>query len=245
MCCFSGIVKAVADTNIFARASKEGRQYLVYSMRIDADQKLAMILPIPVPKASKEDAVRFISLEKYPEFFADMAAGFPANKNGSGALSKDAGRGDLLKVVKVGSFDASFVPAVKDFGRLDERYRLPADVWDKLPMYKDFGFAVFQLSEGKQKVHPMAFEFPRANPKQLFFPTVHIHDGTVKAKADFDHFLFCQTSGREDLMDWKESPQPAKLFMKKIELAQGILEPDGHCYLRQLRGEMKNEDTVV
>ena len=41
MCCFSGTVDVVADTNIFARASKDGRQFLVYSMTFAAEADLA------------------------------------------------------------------------------------------------------------------------------------------------------------------------------------------------------------
>src|SRR5438132_11704040 len=77
MCCFSKTVKLVADTNIFARAAEQGRQYLVYSMKVGAAEDLAMILPIPVPPNPKEDAVHFINLEKYPEFFDDLRTGFP------------------------------------------------------------------------------------------------------------------------------------------------------------------------
>src|SRR5262245_17184670 len=86
MCCFSKSVQKVADTNIFARTSKDERQYLVYSMLLSAKDELAMILPIPTPKDSKEDAVKFISLEKYPEFFKDMLSGFPARDHSN---SKD------------------------------------------------------------------------------------------------------------------------------------------------------------
>jgi hypothetical protein len=245
MCCFSGKVQSVADTNIFARASKDVKQLLVYSMRLDTKAEVAMILPIPVPKASKEDAVRFISLEKYPDFFDEMRSGFPVLR-GRGH-SKDAGpslSAGALKVVEVGSFIASFVPSQKDFSRLDEKFRLPAGVWDKLPQYKDWGFAVFQLKKGDQKVHPMAFEFPRANPKALFFPTVHIHDGTVHPRAHFDHMLFCQINN-EVLHHWEESPQTAELFMKKLGESQGLVEPRRHVYRRILQGMMKNEDVVV
>src|SRR5215213_2908609 len=77
MCCFSQPVDYVAGTNIFARPAKGGGQYLVYSMSLKAGTDLAMILPIPTPKASKEDAVTFINLEKYPDFFDDMRSGFP------------------------------------------------------------------------------------------------------------------------------------------------------------------------
>ena len=77
MCCFSQPVDYVAGTKVFARPSKDYGQYLVYSMTLKAGSDLSMILPIPTPKASKENAVGFINLEKYPEFFDDMHNGFP------------------------------------------------------------------------------------------------------------------------------------------------------------------------
>jgi hypothetical protein len=248
MCCFSRPVRLVADTNIFARASKDGRQFLVYSMRLDAAEDLAMILPIPVPVKSPENAVRFINLEKYPEFFAHMRRGFPSPRppesKDRGAIKSEAKK-STLEVVNVGSFEASFVPSVADFDRLDDRFRLPSGVWDHLPQYRDFGFAVFKLKRGNQKVHPMAFEFPRARPNELFFPTVHIHDGTVKPQARFHHDLYCQRSGDESLMAWTESPGIASSFVKKMDAAQGIVDPDGHCYRREMRGVFANEDVKV
>ncbi len=248
MCCFSGQVQRVADTNIFARASAEGRQFLVYSMNFKADDAVAMILPLPVPKESKEDAVKFINLEKYEDFFADLNRGFPEPPTARpGSLDADAPLADpQLKVVEVGSFEASFVPAVKDFARLDKRFRLPDGVWEKLGAYNDFGFAVFKLKAGEQKVHPMAFEFPRSDPKQLFFPTVHIHDGKVHDKAGFDHALYCQVAEGHSLpmFDWRESPQHAVEFVN-IDKAKGIVEKNAHCYLRELRGRYKNADVIV
>lgn len=71
MCCFSGEVKAVTGTQIFARRAEPNRQYLVYAMRYDAPNDLAMILPLPVPSRPAENAVQFIDLLDYPEFFAD------------------------------------------------------------------------------------------------------------------------------------------------------------------------------
>lgn len=245
MCCFSGNVRLVADTNIFARGSKEGRQFLVYGMHVNAAEDLAMILPLPVPKKSAEDAVRFVNLEKYPNFFTDLNFGFPLPPT-----TKAAGRslvlGAKLKVVDVGGFEASFVPSISDFARLDERFRLPAEVWDQLPHYKAYGFAVFKLKHGDKRIHPMAFEFPRANPTTLFFPTVHIHDGKVHPQARFDHALYCQRARDEDfsLTDWMESPQPAKFFVK-TELAQGLVDGAEHCYRKQLYGTHKNADIVV
>jgi hypothetical protein len=248
MCCFSKHVELVTDTDIFARASKNEWQFLVYAMRFKAGEDLSMILPLPVPKDSKEDAVRFINLEKYPAFFDEMLSGFPIPGPAPGFVGgRPAIAANLpkLAVIEVGRFVASFVPTVADFSRLDERFRLPTEVWDKLPAYKHYGFAVFQLKKGDMKVHPMAFEFPRADPKKLFFPTVHIHDGEVHAKAAFDHMLFCQPSATDTIMDWQESPQPAELFMKNLDKAQGIVDPKGHCYRKILKGTFDNKDLWV
>jgi hypothetical protein len=216
-------------------------------MTLAAREDLAMILPIPVPKGSREDVVRFINLEAYADFFSDMRRGFPplmATAPAGRAVPLAAAK--KLAVVPVGSFEASFVPSSSDFARLDERFRLPSEVWQALPLYKDYGFAVFKLKNGEHKIHPMAFEFPRANPDHLFFPTVHIHDGKVHAKARFDHSLYCQRSAQESmhLTDWQESRQPAGLFMK-IDKAKGLLDPEEHCYLKELRGNLRNEDTLV
>jgi hypothetical protein len=245
MCCFSRPVDLVADTNIFARPGKGGRQFLAYSMRVKAGEDVAMILPLPTPKQSAEDAVKFLNLEKYPNFFDEMSSGFPVPA-AAGGRSKDAPTLSApkpdLKVVEAGSFVASFVPTVKDFGRLDKQFRLPEATWDALPQYKDWGFAVFQLKKGEKKVHPMAFDFPRADPKVLFFPTVHIHDGKVHDRAKFDHWLYCQGAAT---MRWAESPQPAGLFMKKLDQAYGIVDPEAHVYRRRLSGVLKNEDTYV
>jgi hypothetical protein len=247
MCCFSRAVERVADTKIFARSSKDGRQFIVYSMAISAKDDLAMILPLPVPKDSKEDDVKFINLEKYEDFFKDLEEGFPKPppppRNG-----KDDSHGSTrepLKVVEVGSFQASYVPTIKDFKRLDEQFRLPENVWEKLPQYSDSGFAVFKLKKGAKRIHPMAFEFPRANGKQLFFPTVHIHDGKVHDKADFDHMLYCQRARNETLPEqWEESPKLANTFVK-VDKAQNIVLADAHIYRHEMMGSLKNQDTVV
>jgi hypothetical protein len=251
MCCFSRHVELVSNTNIFARSSKEGRQFIVYSMSIQTKEDLAMILPIPTPSGSPDDAVRFINLKGYATFFADMPGGFPQPSRKSANQDIDSLK-PKLPVVDVGDFGASFVPTIKDFGRLDERFRLPDTAWDQLPRYRDYGFAVFKLKEGEakkqQKVHPMAFEFPRANPleKKLFFPTVHIHDGKVHPTAEFDHILYCQATGGETLPmnEWVESVILASQFLK-VDKTEGIVAGDSHVHVRAIRGKRKNEDILV
>lgn len=247
MCCFSGPVRDVADTKIFARAAERGRQWLAYQMTFLITTDLAMILPLPVPKATPDGAVRFIDLEGYPDFFDDLKSGFPQppSRSLSNGPVATAAAAAPLPVQQVGSFEASFVPSVRDFARLDARFRMPAGVWDRLPQYQSFGFAVFKLKKDARTVHPMAFEFPRADAGKLFFPTVHIHDGTVHAEAAFDHALYCQTQGHlSSLTDWRESPRPAGMFAD-IKRAKGLLEKDAHCYFKRLSGTHKNQDIVL
>ncbi|HKA06864.1 MAG TPA: hypothetical protein VKD71_06370 [Gemmataceae bacterium] len=270
MCCFSQPVELVSDTNIFAR-SVNGRQFLVYSMAYAAAADLAMVLPLPVPPNPPEDAVRFINLERYPTFFDDLCHGFPVMVTGS--LSADTGPLSLgapkLRVHDVGSFEASFVPRLEDFDRLDERFRIPRQVWDRLPAYRDYGFAVFKLkgrdprrpvgvlrrlfggapSGGLPKprqVHPMAFEFPRRNLDLLYFPTVHVHDRKIHPDAMFDHTLYCQSEPamEEYLQGWEKSYGQASAFMD-IDRAEGVVAPNHHCWRRPLVGRLENKDTLV
>lgn len=244
MCIFSRSVRSVSSTNIFARQSTKGYQYLVYSMSIEADKELAMILPLPVPPNPAEEAVNFINLEKYPEFFDEMKLGFPVPRT-RGLVYTKASKGiSKLKVEQVGLFEASFVPTLKDFDRLDERFKLSPDIWKKLPQYETYGFAVFKLKEskGEQKVHPMAFRFP-SKLDQLFFPTVHIHDGHVTKEADFDHCLYLQTY--KNTMGWTKSIDLASEFITNYSKSQRIIDPDSFVYQQQLEGLFENIDILV
>jgi hypothetical protein len=122
---------------------------------------------------------------------------------------------------------------------------MPADAWDKLKGYHDWGFAVFKLKPGKRTIHPMAFEFP-TRTKKLFFPTLHIHDGKVVDRAKFDHSLFLQAEpeGGVRLKGWEESPKVASDFMK-VSLTKGTVKANRHCYRKRIHGVRKNVDVVV
>jgi hypothetical protein len=218
-------------------------------MSIDAKEDLAMVLPLPVKPGTGEKGVRFIDLSDYKDFFLDLSREFPvppppASLDES-SLTKSS-RSQKLEVVQVGSFEASFVPTVKDFSRLDERFRLPAGTWNKLPQYSDFGFAVFKLKRGAGNIHPMAFSFPRRDTKALFFPTVHIHDGKVHEKADFNHALYCQPTEHEPLQtrEWEESTGNVGRVVK-VAKAKGIVDAQAHCYRKYLSGQLPNRDTLL
>lgn len=246
MCCFTGKVEEVKNTRIFARLGEHGNQVLIYQMSVNAPQDLAMVLPIPIKEGTKEDAVRFFDFSKYDRVFEDLWELFPVYNDSAGPFGyapQAAGRS--LKVVSVGAYDASFVPSISDFSRLDARFRLPEGVWAKLPGYADFGFAVFKLKTGRSQVHPMAFSFPTALAETVFFPTLHIHDGEVHAKETFDHILYLQGPATNLARGgWQESPGLA-VTKVKCGLTHGMIRPELHVYRQTMRGEFDNGDVVA
>ncbi|MCD6052099.1 MAG: hypothetical protein K0Q55_3517 [Verrucomicrobia bacterium] len=249
MCCFSGNVSFVNNTRIFARAEDSIRQFIVYQMAFGAKEDLAMILPLPVRHGSGEEAVRFINLKDYPDFFTKLNSGFPVPRSfsfGCGSSERLPPPAAALTVQEVGNYEASFVPTVADFSRLDERFRLKDNVWKKLPAYERHGFAVFKLKSGEHESHPMAFSFPRRQVSSIFFPTVHIHDGEVHEKAEFDHSLYCQPAAgtKLELRNWTESNSLAKSFVD-LNKSKGIVDGSQHCYRLSMQGKLNNVDVTL
>lgn len=261
MCCFSRPVRLVSATRIFARPLGGARQFLAYGMTVDIPEDLAMVLPVPVPPGSADDAVRFVDLSSCPSFLADLSDMFPTEyvypKGGFGFQQEPSRSAPKLVVHDVGDFEASFVPSQNDFGRLDERFRLPPGVFDELPRYADWGFCVFKLKPkrssgffglfeklgGKQTIHPMAFELPLRDPTKLFFPTVHVHDGKVHETALFDHDLFAQLGPeRESVEGWIRSAEPASDLPPG---AHAWVAPTEHVFKQGLHGSLANEDIYL
>ena len=249
MCCFSGSVRSVTNTRIFARILPDHRQALIYSMSLDTTRDVAMVLPIPVAAGSGEDAVKFINLEKYPGIFSDLESLFPESLpsfGGGGRTRSEPAAKAKLEVVRIGAFNGCFVPSIKDFSRLDEQFRLPTGVWEKVGNYTQYGFAVFKLRKGHAEVHPMAFSFPTALGPRLFLPTVHIHDGKVHPQADFDHVLYAQTliGYPPPRHRWAESQRLATPAIK-IGLAHSLFAADQHVFGLKLKGKMRNVDVIA
>lgn len=242
---FSGKIKEVSNTRIFARMVAPALQGLVYAMNVDTPTEVAMVLPLPVLVGSAEDAVKFIDLSKFPHFFASLDRGFDRELTRSASFGPPP-QSAPLKVHQVGSFEASFVPKMADFSRLDERFRLPDGALEKVGIYKDYGFAVFKFKAGNQKIHPMAMTFPSRFADRLFFPTVHIHDGEVHEKESFDHNLYaqCTQRGGRALLTWEESQGNAVVF-SQAGLSEGLIDATKHVYRLRLKGELKNEDQFL
>jgi hypothetical protein len=244
MCCFTGKVEAVKNTRIFARVGPNGNQVIIYSMALKSSRDVAMVLPVPVKPGSGENAMQFIDLSGYPSLFDDLFEGYagmnPFGESNSGARAVYK---EPLKVISVGAFDASYVPTIQDFSRLDVQFRLPDGAWSQLPAYEKFGFAVFKLKAGSALIHPMAFSFPTATPKEVFYPTMHIHDGKIHKRAAFDHTLYGQgiSSGEGG---WAESSSLAGQFVK-TRLTKLTVRSDLHIYRKSMVGTFTNGDVVV
>ncbi len=256
MCCFAGAAPAgwfrratlkVAGTEIFAR--RDGaEQMLAYSMRLSSRTDVAMILPLPVAAGAAagtvaDDALHFIDLHEYPQLFTDLDYCWnpPLTASRGRAVSGAIPQRRQLVVHNVGSFEASFVPTLRDFDRLDARFRLSDEVWAELPQYRDYSFAVFKLKAAElQQPHPMAFRFPTRDPERLFFPTVHVHDGRVHKKARFDHTLYYQ--GRPDGVG-QPSLMPVTTFVK-LDRTHGLVS-DAPVFRATLHGKLPNQDTWV
>lgn len=269
MCIFAQPVESVTKTNIFARLLPDGWQHLVYQMNFETRAKNAIILPLPVQlPASDENSLEFTSLKEYDTFFKDLDRLFPL------ALpDRPLARGGFdhaveskqstLRVQDVGDFVASFVPTISDFDRLDEQFRVPQESWDEIPVYSDYGFAVFQLKSLIGKTHPMAFKFKSRlavdRPGAIFFPTVHIHDGQVHKRERFDHTLYLQSPdfdaacGRyvqqarhvaDRATGYVRSKWAAARFCD-IGLSKSIMNPQGLVHRREMRAVLENTDVIA
>lgn len=245
----------VRGTQIFARLDGE-HELLAYAMHLRARSDVAMILPLPVRPGSAEADVQFIDLSAASDLFVLLHEAFmppvmPAAKSRGGIMPQFPSRSRPPLIVKqVGAFEASFVPTVHDFDRLDPRFRLPAAVWSELPVH-DFGFAVFKLREtrGDARIHPMALRFPTRDPARVFFPTIHIHDGKVHDHARFDHALYYQrpAGAQEPGGDLGPHDHPTfpELVTRAAERSHGLVHRDWPLARATLAGRRPNVDTWI
>ena len=239
---FTGPVKRVEATRIFARKTEVTRQLLVYEMKVAAPTSVAMVLPIPITPGSGEGAVRFISLEDAADFFDVLDWMFlPPARPGASRGGPDL-QTERLAVHEVGAFNASFVPRLADFERLDPQFRMPRGTLDAVPDYADYGFVVFQLAPTRSlsQVHPMAFEFATRESTRVFFPTMHCHNRTIPEDANFAHMLYGQDI--DELDAWQPAKRaPSPQFWPPV-MAEWV-HPSAPFTRRRIFGRRANTDT--
>jgi hypothetical protein len=256
MCIFSRPVDLVGSTRILVSSMKDGRHATIYQMAYEARADVAMILPVPVRPGIGDDALSFVDLSIYRDFFDELdrccypvTERPPGGGGGYGGERSPAPRPKLV-VHEVGDFIASYVPSMDEFGRLEECFRLPAAAWETLPDYSSFGFAVFQLQPGAElrETHPLAYHYPPAKPGELYFPTAHLHEGgPANARARFDHALYAQPYKQHPNLEsssWDFSPI---LPGRKMDLvkSKGLLSGDRRVGRLLLEGNFPNADLVM
>ena len=223
-------------------------------MEFSAEQDVAMILPFPQKRGGAQP--RFINFEDVPEFFKKLQSLFPVRRTRGSRGLKSAPMSFSIPVIQFGSFEGSFVPTINDFDRLDERFRFASGTLDAMKrLYGDYSFAVFKLKPGRDvKVHPMAFAFDARDPKKIFFPTVHVHDGEWHASEHFDHTLYAQVPEdnlRGEIREANKAGNPTEVSERKMSINKDLRSSPASeavvaapVFRVKLRGNLENRDQI-
>jgi hypothetical protein len=253
MCILTQPVSRIAKTKIFVSELSDNRRATIYQMEIAAPTAAAMVLPVPVDtrdydpdNPDAEDIIDFIDLSDYRQIFDDMERSFPQADRPRGITKLYR---SPLPTVPVGDYVASFVPNYEAFERLDPLFRLsPTAVtaMQRAADYRHCGFAVFQLRDiaTPTQIQPMAYTYCTNRPRQLFFPTLHLHDGhDVPEVAEFDHQLYMQQSQHFDT-GWKVGTHEGALAVSLRE-SHGLLRRGRRLLRGTFYGKFPNRDTII
>jgi hypothetical protein len=250
-------VHTVGATDMFACQASEGRQFLAFSFRYEADSDFTLIWPLPTPPSSVPNAARFIDLSSYNSFFHDLRRGFPSQARINETPGDKPSIADrvLSKVrdwldIDTVSAEIAFMPNRATLTEMQDRFRVPDELEPALDRYVDYGFVCLRLQAGTNRLPPMAFEFPRRWPGELFFPTALAVSQLRRSEAWFDYALFCQTHHRppnwqlSSTADGGYGPIAAREFVK-VERTAGLIDPQQPVWHQQLHGPYANIDLVI
>jgi hypothetical protein len=243
-------VQQVASTKIFAsmgpHAPGQWRQTLVYEAVVGTTGDNAMVLPIPVHRAVGAAGIELLNLSSVPAFFTylrDLLDSPLLVMGGMPSFGAPPAAAPPLPVYRVGSFDVSIVPTLADFGRLSGIFRLGLGALGPVlaQRYGDHAFVVYQIAEGTSLLHPFGVSFVTRHD-QLYFPTVHVHDGTAPLFASFDHQLFAQ---RSRLPEQGRAPAVSAYWTEHVLSSAPFVEKYLSIQSGALRGQLANQDTFV
>ena len=195
MCMMIGRAQ-VKVTRIFA-TKHAGKDVLVYEAAIMTPESNAMVLPIPIRAGS--GPIELVDLSAFPQMFAEIALYYNGPVEPADAWGRPEAPPQKLEVFTVGAFKASIVPSLDQLGQLDDRFHIQPGFRELLAeRYGDWAFVVYQLAPGNHILHPFGVAFESRFQEQLFFPTLHVHDGAhAAAKAGFAHSLYAQGASLE------------------------------------------------
>jgi len=238
----------VSDTSIYV-STDGAQQTVLYQMKMKAEKKIAMILPIPGVLTS------WVDTSKYPKFFEDLSSSFvPASRGGGGPIMLGS---RALPVHKVGSYVATYVPTLDDFARVSPEFRLAP----KLNLAKygydapGWSFAVFAFDpECGGPEHAIGYRFQRGadfpDADALFVPTLHVHDGErADDVAHYDHHIYCSHVGEYGELDhytkpdYDVVPESFQASRLRSNAAAEWFNPYKCCVRFTVKGNRPNSDT--
>lgn len=202
MCIITGDTKSVSGTRIFCASTGDGRQLTVYSNEVELIYKMsfdgsaqnmgvAMILPVPHGKAG----VEFVDLSRYKTFFDDVDRLFPSTNDNLGLdySTNSLSFSDSLPVFQVGSYKASFAPALEDLQRLRfDIFSLPPNIFEllKKTYSPTFGYVVCVLDKSA-KYHPFGYIHHALSDGTLWIPAKHQHGSNYEEVfSDWSHEIY-------------------------------------------------------
>ena len=199
MCIITSTVNEVAKTRIYVSADEANRRQLtVYSNYVSSSRENAMILPVPNP-----ESIELLNFSNYPAFFEDLANCF--QKRIPRGISNTLGFGlvtETLPIYKVGSYQASIVPNLDEFDRLDfHTFKVDPNLYSFLDVHYrkgNFGFIVCSLMAGDHTYHPFAYTHGMHKSGRLFIPTMHYHPGHTHETGDWDHLIYSPSTTLHD-----------------------------------------------
>ena len=196
MCIILARVESVSNTQLYISSSKtKERQLVIYTNKVTSPDSNAMILPVPNPLS-----VELLNFRHYKDIFEDCQKCFRHYDDTrhlyatrSLACSASDSHRPVLPVYTIGSYQASIVPSLDDFDRLNTNIlRVNPEVASLLRKTYDseFGFLVCQLKRGNHQYHPFAYTHSIHSNRLLFVPTLHYHLGEKGSSADWDHTIY-------------------------------------------------------
>lgn len=148
-----------------------------------------MILPVPSTKEGAD--ISLVSMEGAEDLFKVLNEIYTPRARSMG-LSKSKSRETFsLEVKKVGDYDVSIVPSLRDFDRLSDIFKVSENVSEILESNYSNGFSfVVAMLNKTGSFQPLAYTHEMPRDLKMFVPTRHEHGDDEEGLPDWDHTIY-------------------------------------------------------
>lgn len=251
----------LALTTIFARPGVPARQWLAYSVRTHLFDRVNLVIPLPTPPGTVAGDLRLFSLHDFPEFFEQLDRSFPRKPPElvqTRGVPIPAERQSATSVHALGEYSAMVASTLDDLTSVDETIRPPAEMLRSLRGYRDFAFVVLNLRPRRRRIihapeelgkpedhHAILIDFPTRHRGEIFIPMLSAPNGSIATEADYDHKLYCQTTGnRRPRAGWEMSSHPVGSLVDKNR-DFGAVDASRSVFRKRVKGQLPNADLVL